>query len=271
MNGLFAGHGLDVEILDPSGGPDNVVRVASGESDFALTSVQHYLSARVAHGPLAARFVAIVVQHSPIGALVAASSELRAPENLAGRRVGADPENPQVAEFMASLAHRGIAPPVLVAMEHDSARQALSTGEVDAIVALVDALPRRRRQAGIELRPIRVGLDEVYGSGLVAGDHVDRAAAGAVRDAVVEALEAQRRDPTSGLATMAARYADDRTDDAVEGWRLLEPFVFGRDPLASMDTRRWRTTLDFLGRARGIEVPEPESVFRAEMALSTRP
>jgi len=42
VNGLFAEHGLDVEILDPSGGPDNVVRVGEGSSDFALTSTNYF-------------------------------------------------------------------------------------------------------------------------------------------------------------------------------------------------------------------------------------
>ena len=149
MNGLFAEHGVDVEILDPSGGPDNVVRVGAGESDFALTCVQHYLSARAEHGDIAARFVAMVVQRSPIGALVPATSVVQHPEDLSGCRVGGDPSNPQVIEFMASLDHLGIARPKLVELAPGTAAAALGRGEVDAIVALVDALPRRRRQAGI--------------------------------------------------------------------------------------------------------------------------
>ncbi len=81
MNGLFAEHGVDVEILDPSGGPDKVVRVGAGQSDFALTSVQHYLSAPAEHGAIGARFVAMVVQRSPIGALVRAASIVQGPED----------------------------------------------------------------------------------------------------------------------------------------------------------------------------------------------
>ena len=264
MNGLFAEHGVDVDILDPSGGPDNVVRVGTGESDFALTSVQHHLSARAAHGDIAARFVAMIVQRSPIGALVPATSAPRFPSDLAGCRVGGDPANPQVIEFLATLDHLGIPRPTIVELDAEQARGALARGEVDAIVALVDAMPRRRRQAGIDLRPIHIGRDDVYGSGLLASDRLPDETVARVRAAVVAALEAQRRSPDAGLAQMADRYGDDRTDDAPEGWRMLEQFVFTDQPTGSMSAERWRTTLGFLCAARGLQVPAPESIYRPQ-------
>ena len=61
-NGLFAEFGLDVELMEPAPGPENVRRVAAGGSDFCLTSVTHYMRARAQSGDLAARYVAIVVQ-----------------------------------------------------------------------------------------------------------------------------------------------------------------------------------------------------------------
>ena len=262
MNGLFAEHGVDVDILDPSGGPENVVRVGAGESDFALTSVQHYLSARAEHGDIPARFVAMIVQRSPIGALVPATSVVRVPADLAGCRVGGDPANPQVVEFMASLDHLCVARPKLVELAPGTAPAALGRGEVDAIVARVDARPRRRRQAGADLRAIRVGRDDVYGSGLIASDSLADELVEQVRGAVVAALEAQRAAPDTGLAQMDDRYGDDRTDDAPEGWRMLQEFVFTDAATGSMDPSRWRTTLEFLCRARGIDVPPPESVYR---------
>jgi hypothetical protein len=115
------------------------------------------------------------------------------------------------------------------------------------------------------LRPIHVGRDDVYASGLLAGDHVSDETAAQVRTAVVAALEAQRRAPGTGLAQMADRYGDDRTDDAPEGWRLLEQFVFTDRPTGSMDAERWKTTLDFLCAGRGLERPVSESVYRPQL------
>lgn len=264
MNGLFAEHGVDVEILDPSGGPDNVVRVGQGESDFALTSVQHYLSARAAHANIPARFVAMVVQRSPIGALVPATSSVRRPADLARCRVGGDPTNPQVVEFLATLDHLGIARPPLVELAPGTAPASLARGEVDAIVVLVDAMPRRRRQAGIDLRAVRVGRDDIYGSGVIASDGLADELVAQVRDGVVAALDAQRRAPASGLDELTDRYGDDRTDDAPEGWRMLQEFVFTDVPTGSMDASRWATTLEFLCRSRGIAAPAPETVYRPQ-------
>jgi ABC-type nitrate/sulfonate/bicarbonate transport system substrate-binding protein len=267
VNGLFAEHGVDVEILDPSGGPDNVVRVGSGDSDFALTSVQHYLSARAEHGDIPARFVAMVVQRSPIGALVPATSPVRRPADLAGCRVGGDAANPQVIEFMATLDHLGIERPAFVEVAAGNGPAALARGEVDAIVALVDAMPRRRRQAGIALRAVRIGRDDVYGSGVIATDRLPDELVAKVRAGVVAALEAQRLGPDAGLAQMADRYGDDRTDDAPEGWRMLQEFVFTDAPTGSMDADRWRTTIEFLCHARGLDAPAPESVYRPQFLV----
>lgn len=265
MNGLFAEHGLDVEVLDPSGGPDNVVRVGQGGPDFALTSVQHYLTARDSHGEVGARFVAMIVQRSPVGALVPVSSGRSRPEDLAGCRLGADPANPQVSELLATLAYRGIAAPVVVEMDGAEARAALGRGEVDAIVALVDALPRRRRQAGVDLRAVRVGRDDVYGSGLVAADSASDTLVRQVRAAVAAALEAQRRQPDAGLDAMSERYTDDLREDAPESWDILEDLVFTGVPVGTMDEAQWRTTLEFLCAARDLTVPEPSSVYRPEL------
>jgi ABC-type nitrate/sulfonate/bicarbonate transport system substrate-binding protein len=270
VNGLFAEQGVDVEILDPSGGPDNVARVGSGDSDFALTSVQHYLSARAEHGDIPARFVAMVVQRSPIGALVPATSSVRQAADLSGVRVGGDAANPQVIEFMATLDHLGIERPALVELVAGTGPAALARGEVDAIVALVDALPRRRRQAGIDLRAIRIGRDDVYGSGVIAADRLPDDLVAKVRAGVVAALEAQRLGPDAGLAQMADRYGDDRTDDAPEGWRMLQEFVFTDVPTGSMDAGRWATTLEFLCAARGLDMPVGESVYRPQFVGSAR-
>ena len=152
----------------------------------------------------------------------------------------------------------------MVESDHAEARAALARGDVDAIVALVDAMPRRRRQAGIDLRPIRVGRDDVYGSGILASDRLPDDLVWQARSAVVAALEAQRSTPDAGLVQMADRYGDDRTDDAPEGWRMLEEFVFTDEPTGSMRADRWQTTLEFLCRARGFAVPAGESVYRPQ-------
>jgi ABC-type nitrate/sulfonate/bicarbonate transport system substrate-binding protein len=43
---IYARHGLEVEIIDPEPGPDNVRAVAEGRYDVCLTSVAHFLRAK---------------------------------------------------------------------------------------------------------------------------------------------------------------------------------------------------------------------------------
>lgn len=259
-----------MELLDPSGGPDNVKRVAAAETDFCLTSVHHYLTARAEEGQLACRFVAVIVQLSPLAATVAAGSTIWRPADLAGARVAAEPDNPQLLEFIATLAHLGVGRPEIVPMANAGAKQALARGEVDAIVGLVDGLPRTRRQAGIAVRAVPVALD-VYASGLVAGDHVPPPAAWSLRAAVAAALESQRANPEAGLAELRRRYPEADVDDALEGWRLLEPYIFTGVEPGSMNPERWRRTIEFLCDARGLPRLAPESAYHPQFADVAQP
>ncbi len=240
-------------------------RVSAGDTDFCLTSVHHYLTARAQEGELACRFVAVVVQQSPLAAIVASDSRFRQPADLAGARVAAPADNGQFLEFLAALAYLGVDAPLVVRMDGEQARVALGTGEVDAVVSLVDGMPRVRRQAGVPVRPIPVALD-VYASGLVAGEHVPAATAWQMRASVAAALEAQREQPETGLPELRRRYPEALEGEALEGWRLLAPNIFtGAEP-GSMSASRWHDTISLLSDARGLPRLVPESVYRPQFA-----
>lgn len=245
-------------------------RVAAGENDFCLTSVHHYLTARSQEGDLACRFIAVVVQQSPLAAIVAEGSPLRQPADLAGARIGSGPDSPFTAELLWTLEQLGVAPPQIVPMGNDESWEALATGDIDAVVDLVDGLPRVRRKTGVAVRPVPTSL-EVYASGLVAGEHVPLDTARQMRAAVARALEAQRDDPETGMAELRRRYAEADEDDAREGWRLLEPYIFNGAAPGSMDAARWEQTLSHLCAARGLSRPDPETVYQPKLAGVAQP
>jgi NitT/TauT family transport system substrate-binding protein len=263
--GLFADFGFDVELLDPQGGPANVNRVADGGADFCLTSIAHYLTARARSGDVAARFVAIVVQRSPMAALVAESSSIHRPEDLAGRRLGGPPEGGMVLEYQAALDRLGLDRSEVVPMDYREAWTALAEGRVDAVADYVDIEPRLRRLSGIPVRAIPFGL-EVYSSGLVAADRLPEERVVEMRDALVAALQRQRAHPTEGVEALVQRYPDIEPAAAIEGWRLVEPYIFTDVPPGSMDVDRWADTIGFSAAAHGLPVPVPESVYRPELA-----
>ncbi len=245
-------------------------RVAAGENDFCLTSVHHYLTARAQESDLACRFVAVVVQRSPLAAIVAEDSPLRQPADLAGATVGAGPASPFTAELLWTLERLGLGAPQIVPMEGEESRAALARSEVDAVVDLVDGLPRVRRLAGIAVRPIPTGL-EVYASGLVAGDHVPLETAWQMRNAVARALEAQRDDPETGMPELRRRYPEADEHDALEGWRLLAPYIFNGAAPGSMNGARWEQTISHLCAARRLAPPAPETVYQPEFADVPQP
>lgn len=261
-----------VDILDPAGGPENITRVAAGGADFCLTSVTHYLTARqqaggpgnVEAGDLPARFVSVVVRRSPMSGFVPADSALATPADLAGRRLGAPAQSRLVNEFRAGMAALDLAPPVLVPLDYGLAPAAMARGEADMVCDFVDLLPRIRRQAGIPVRAVPLGLD-VYSSGLVAADRLPDELVTRMQAAIAAALEAQRLDPEAGLDELARRYPDADPLEALEGWALAEPNIFTGPPPGSADAATWARTITHIAGAHGLPAPEPDTVFRREL------
>lgn len=262
-DGLFARHGLDVAIDDPPGGPENILYVADGRRDACLTSVHHLLTATQANGPLAARFVAIIVRRSPISALVPLDSPLQTAADLAGRRYSGSPDGAHTKEFLATLEHVGIEPPAQIAA--DNGGEALVHGDADFFIEFVDTVPRHGRLLGMRLRAIPVGLD-IYSSGLLVGDEMPAPTVTALVDTLVASLEQQRSEGGRGLQELLARYPDTVADEALEGWQLVQPYIFTGEPAGSMRRDAWARTLQFLAEARGLPVPAPESIYRPELA-----
>lgn len=253
---------MDVEIVEPAGGPENVERVASGTTDFCLTSVAHFLRAQQGRY-LAARFVAIIAQRSPMAALVTADSDMWAPSDLGNRRLGAPSDSGLTAQYQAALVHLGESRSDLVPMPYADAPGALGRGEIDIVPDYVDLLPRTRRQAGVALRAVPVG-PEIYSSGLVAADSLSADLVAQMRIAIVAALELQRAHPRFGLEALCARYPGVDPDDALEGWSLAEPNIFGCAEIGSMDAARWQSTLDHLCAAHNMSALAPDAVYRSE-------
>jgi NitT/TauT family transport system substrate-binding protein len=239
--------------------------VAAGGADFTLTSVTHYLTARAqAQGPLAARFVSVVVRRSPMSGFVVADSALATPADLAGRRLGAPEQSRLVNEFRAGMAMLGLAEPELVPLDYGLAPAAMARGEVDMVCDFVDLLPRIRRQAGVAVRAVPLGL-EVYSSGLVAADRIPDEVVARVQTAVAAALEAQRDDPKAGLDELARRYPDADPLEAVEGWELAAPNIFTGPTPGSSDPETWARTITHVAGAHRLPAPDPDTVFRREL------
>lgn len=270
--GLFDRHGLSVELMEPAPGPENVVRVAEGGADLCLTSVDHYLGARNAHPALAARFVAMVTQRTPMAAFVvdgrptaAGRMPARARE-LAGARIAGTLESHLTRELVAHLEARGAAPGTLVDIPYSDWMPALAAGDVDTIPDFIDLLPRMRRRVP---RTSVVGLRfcddgaEHYGSGLVAADGLLAERPDVVRRVIAALREAwalTRDDPRRGLDAFARRYPEVPSDVVLECWRETERLIFA-GPAGELDPDRLAATLRHVAATQSVPLPQTASTF----------
>ena len=266
-DGLFAEHGLDVEVLHPASGPENVRRVATAGSEFCLTSMGHYLAARKRFGDLAARFVSAVVQRHPIAGLVASDSGIDTPGDLSGRRVGGSGDKGLLAEYQAALDQLGLERGEVVETSYSDAPAALARGEIDALPDFVDLVPRTSLQSGVPVRAVHFGV-QAYGHGLVAGDHVDLQTVRQMQDGLAAALNRQRQDPSIGLDILAERYPEADPGLALDGWSMGEAGIFTGVPVGSSTPEGWESTLAFHAAAHGSPRLDPESVYRADAIRS---
>lgn len=269
-DGLFERHGLAVDLLEPaSSGVDNIMRVADGGADLTLTSVSYFVQARAQRPELPARFAAVITQQSPMAAVVLEDSTITSFHDLPAARVGGGGSHGGlVTEYQGALAHLGFAPSPVVAIEYFDAPAALRDGLIDVMADFVDLQPKIARIAG-PVRAVPFGID-VYASGLVAADRVPLELAKRVRDAVIDALTQHRAAPELAFDALVARYPDVDPDDALEGWRLIEPLIFTERGVGSMTAERWERSLEYSATVHGLPVPDLDTAFRSELLAVPR-
>lgn len=268
---MFDRYDLDVEVLDPPAGPgtESPKAVAAGEADLCLTGTTYYLlAAAEAGGDLPARFAGVLHQVSPLAAIVRDDAGLRAPADLAGRRLGGDPGAWLTKEYVAALAARGVAGPTIVPMPQREASGALGRGEIDAMCTFADALPSAEKRAGVPLCAVVLG-GPTYASGLVAGDHLPGEVVARARLALADALRLQAADPEPGADAFCRRYPGTTRAHALASWVAFAPYALGHGPAASMQPGRWRDTIAHTSTVHRLNPPAPHAVYRPELAGDT--
>lgn len=262
--GLFERHGLAVDLLEPApSGVGNVVRVADGASDFTLTSVAYFVKAAARRPDLAARFAAVIAQRSPMAAVVLEDSPIHSFDDLPAALLGGRGHGGLHTEYLGALAHLGFAPSPVLDVDYDDAPAALRDGVIDVMGDFVDLQPKIRRIAG-PVRALPFGID-VYASGLVAADRLPLELVERVRDAVIEALTLHRAAPELAVDALVARYPDVDPDDALEGWRLIEPLIFTERGVGSMTEEDWTRSLSYASTVHGLPAPAGDTAYRREL------
>ena len=267
-DGLFAEHGLDVELVQSAPGAERVKLLAGGAGDFLLTATLYHHQALAEAGSLPVRAVGVLHHRSPVAALVAADSDIVTAADVAGRRLGA-PVGTQMGwlavELQASLRAAGLDEADVVDMTYPQAYAALARGEIDLIANFADLLPIDQRRAGIPLRAVPAGGD-VYTSAVLAADPVPGELVERVVTAAAASFQRQRDEPDRGVAALRARYPEVDPEVAVDTWRRLEPYAFAGPggAVRGMDRAGWQRTVDWAGKTHGLPRVAVDQVVRAE-------
>jgi NitT/TauT family transport system substrate-binding protein len=278
---IYRRHGLSVEIVDPDPGPANVLALTAGRYDMCLTSVAHFLNAKRTDPSLDARFIFMLARRSHMAAFVVDGHVaehgrvIRGHADLDGASVLGERESTFVKEYLTFLGRIGATPGRIIETPYEEIMRALANGQGDVAADFADLLPRFQAIAdsasGARIRTLpfhESGLD-IYGSGLVASgrllhENADlaRAAVQAFREAVISC----RDDPDAGLDLLLEQIPNADPDLVIAGWNAGASLIFDGDepdsPLGTMNTEKWRRTIDFHADAYGTPRDiDPSSVF----------
>lgn len=278
--GLYEDHGLEVELVDPEPGVENVRAAARGVYDACLTSVAYVLRAKTEEPELPVKFVFMVARRTHMAAYCRSDLTTAAgavPETLAdlsGATVLGSSQSPFVREYLSALAAIGAAAGPLVDVPYADVMEALASGRGDVAADYLDLAPAfeasaRAHGAVVKALPFyRAGL-ELYGSGLVVGDRMRDERPENVRRlvaAVSAALHATRRQPQTGLPLLTRRFPDAGRQRTLDGWRAGEELIFGDNvsggALGEMDTATWERTIAFHAVTHGTRAGlSPASMY----------
>lgn len=239
-SGLFADHGLDVELLDGHGATTE--RIAVGEAELGLTATLYFLRAQAASSSeLPVRFAMPLHQRDPIAALVRDDSELMTPRDLPDRSVARWGLAFMTEAYTWALARQNAKPSQIVPVEGDPSA-ALQARTVDVVPSWAETIPVRS-YAGVTVRAIPLG-GEGYASGLIAADTVSDEVLTRLREALTAAFSLQRDHPHLGVEPFCERYPHIPRADAFANWRDFVPFAFAETSATrTVDPDRWTATV----------------------------
>lgn len=161
QRGLFAEHGLSVEVVQTSSGKQNLATLRAGETDFALMALTPLVLDRLAESgpdrPDDPVILGSVVHSTHLNQVITiADNGIRAPADLSGHRLGV--MRGTNAEFMWWLftAYHRIDPSSveLVDLPMDQLPDALVEGRIDAAVMWEPRISQLARRPGVRLRQL---------------------------------------------------------------------------------------------------------------------
>ncbi len=266
VDGLYAAHGVSVELLPGGPGVPVLPRVASREVDFGVANADDVVAARAAGVPVVALLEPI--HQSPLCVMVHAKSGITRLDQLRDVTLAMQPGTPQIAW----LEHTGRLQGVQVIPYSGSVAPFLAN-ERYAQQGYVFSEPIIARAKGADVRCLAfadTGFNP-YASGLVTSEALLRERPDLVRAVTGASAEGWARyvaDPSAADAEILRRNPEIGRDALDRGAEALRPLVLDddarRDGVGSMRADRWAAIATQMREIGMIDHPvDPSTLYDA--------
>jgi NitT/TauT family transport system substrate-binding protein len=262
--GIYAKHGIDLDIQEGRGSAVTTQAVAAGTADFGYVDVPTMMRATIKGAPVTA--VGVALQTSPMSAMGFADKNIRKPADIKGKTVATTPGDSMSQIWPLFLKKTGLKESDFKTVSGDATTKlnAVINGRADLLLGYVmDQSMKIKDATGKDVYPIKFadyGINLVS-SGIIANtatlknkpDMVKRFLA-----ASVESIEAAEKDPKAAAQSILdANPKGGKIDTLTEGFELTiplykDPTGKSKQPLRVSD-ENMKDTVDVMVEYGGLE------------------
>jgi NitT/TauT family transport system substrate-binding protein len=276
--GLFAKEALKVKIDRGFGSADTINKVAAGTYDFGYADVNLLVDFNAKNPGSKVVAVLILLDATPSAVIALKKSGIKAPKDLAGKRIAAPAGDNSRVLFPLFARANGLDPESVtwISAQPNIRDTLLLKGETDAVASFSTTTILALDSLGVPQTDLVVmnyadlGVD-LFASGVIVAEKYAAAHPEVVKGfvrAVVKGTQAALADPAGSVASVKKR--DNLVKDDVEAKRfalvrdllVLTPSVKAHG-LSYVDPKRLERSIDFVAKAMGVaNPPKPRDVFR---------
>jgi NitT/TauT family transport system substrate-binding protein len=269
--GIYAKHGIDLDIQEGRGSAVSTQAVAAGTADFGYVDVPTMMRATIKGAPVEA--IGVALQTSPMSAMGFVDKNIRKPEDIKGKTVATTPGDSMSQIWPLFLKKTGLKESDFKTVSGDATTKlnAVINNRADLLLGYVmDQSMKIKDATGKDVFPIKFADYGIVliSSGIIANTDYIKANPDLVRRmmaASVKSVEAAVKDPKGAAqAILNANPKGGKIETLTEGFELTIPFY--KDPTGEskqvlrVGDKIMQESVDLMVEYGGLEAVAKEKV-----------